>query len=221
MLNGRWSFAAWLPFALASCAGAAYVFLALDDGLPMQRGPGGGGEGIFFLIVSFLRLLALLALVACFVLRPRREAWNAKAIVISTLLWGPIFVGVAVASRWTSEVTVSVRALHTKGQPLPGVHMDYQWSKRRPDFHFTEGRGTAVADANGIATFRVPAFWTLTVYGDKKLRPTHEVSIDGQESTLRILHSKDGRSDRNTYSTRARKASELNVSIEFDPPTDQ
>jgi hypothetical protein len=222
MLNGRWSFAAWLPFAAASCAAAAYVFLAVDDGLPMAPGPGGGGEGILFLIVWFLRLLALMALAACFFLRPRGEAWNAKAVVTSTLLWGSIFAGAAVTSRWTSDVIVHVRAVDTTGRPLSGVRMDYRWSKRQPLMRFTEGSGTAVADAGGIATFRVPRFHTLYVYGDKKLRPTHEVSVYDQGGpTLLLLHSTDGASDRNTYRATPSKASELNASIEFDPPTDR
>ena len=222
MHDRRWSFAAWFPFAVASCAAAAYLFLAVDDGLPAPRGPGGGGEGIFFLIVSFLRLLALMALAACFVLRPRGEAWNGKAVVVSTLLWGSILAGAAIIYRRTSGVTVHVRAVDTTGRPLAGVRMDYRWSKRLPLMRFTEDRGTAVADASGTATFRVPAFDTLYVYGEKKLRPSHEVSIYSQGgSTLQVVHSKDGRSDRNTYRATQAKESELNVSVEFDPPKDR
>src|SRR5262245_61342089 len=99
MLNRRWSFAAWFPFAVASCANAAYVFLWVDDGIPAPSGPGGGGEGFFFLAVWRLRLVALLALVACFFIRPRGKAWNGRAVVISTLVWGSIFTGGAIAYR--------------------------------------------------------------------------------------------------------------------------
>lgn len=222
MLNRRWSFAAWFPFVVASCAAAAYLFLAVDDGLPAPSGPGGGGEGIFFLIVTFLRLLAVLALVACLFLRPRGEAWNGRAVVVSTLVWGLVFTGAAIIYRHTDGMTVHVRAVDKRGRPLPGVQMDYRWSKRLPLMRLTEDRGTAIADANGTATFRVPTFDTLYVYGDKKLRPTHEVSIYSQGgATLKVLHSKDGMSDRNTYSATAPRASELNESMEFDPPTDQ
>jgi len=48
MRNSPWSFAVWLPFAVASCAGAAFVFLAVDDGLPAPRGPSGGGEQLAY-----------------------------------------------------------------------------------------------------------------------------------------------------------------------------
>jgi len=222
MRNGRWSFAAWFPFAVASCAAAAYVVLAVDDGLPMAPGPGGGGEGIFFLIVWFLRLLALLALVACFFLCPRGKAWNGRVVVISMIFWGSIFTAAAAICRWASDVTVHVRAVDTTGRPLPGVQMDYRWSKRQALMRFTKGRGTAVADASGTATFRVPTFDTLYIHGDKKLRPTHEVSIYSQGGpTLLVLHSKNGVSDKTTYRATPPKASELNVLIDFDPPTDQ
>src|SRR5262249_41968276 len=100
--------------------------------------------------------------------------------------------------------------------------VDYRWAKRRLDMRFTQDNGTAVADASGIATFRVPTIYTLYVYGDKKLRPTHEVSVyDEGGSTLHILHSRNGESDRNTYSARVPKGLELTVSIVFDPPTDR
>lgn len=220
MLNGGWSFAVWFPCTATSCAAAAYLFFAADDGLPMPRGPGGGGEGILFLFVWFLRLLALLALVACFVLRPRGETWNGRSVVISTLLWVSIFTGAAVAYRQVSGVTVNVRAVDTAGRTLSGVRMDYRWSKSLPLKPFTENRGTAVTDVSGTATFRVPTFHNLYVYGAKEVRPTHEVSISDQGgTTLLVCHSKNGVSDRNTFRATPPKASQLKLSMEFDPPT--
>jgi hypothetical protein len=105
---------------------------------------------------------------------------------------------------------------------MPGARVDYRWSKRLPLMVFTRGRGAATADARGVATFRVPPFDSLDVYGDRNLRPTHDLSIFNHrwESELQVLHTKDGASDRSSRSAAAPKARELNVSIEFSAPGD-
>ena len=156
MLNNRWFIAAWLPFAVASCGAAAYLFLVVDVAHLGSRGPGGGGEGILFLLVWFLRLIALGAIATCYVLRPRGEAWNETAVMISTLLCGAFFIGGAVINRHADVVTIHVRAVDSLGQPLSGIRMNYRWSKSMPLMPYKNGYGAAISDADGIATFQVP-----------------------------------------------------------------
>ncbi len=220
MLGQRWFFACWFPCIIASCAAAAYLFLAVDDGIPMPRGPGGGGEGIFFLLVSFLRLLTLIAIAACLMLMPRGKAWNVKAVVMSIAMWSLIVAVVAIVFGKGATTTVHVRAFDTTGRPLPGIRMDYRWSKRLPLMRLTQGRGAAASDSNGIATFQVPMFDALYVHGDPNLLPKHDLSVFNHRwsATLQVLHTKGGKSDRNTYSATPPKASELDMSMEFDPP---
>lgn len=72
----------WLLLAFLLCVVAAYVFLAVDDRSSFSRGPGGGGEAFFTLIVWITRLVVGVVLVLCFRIRPRGEAWNGRVVII-------------------------------------------------------------------------------------------------------------------------------------------
>jgi hypothetical protein len=219
MVYRRWYFAVWLPFAVAACFAVVWLFIFTDDGLPMPPGPGGGGELIIGMLVWVLRLIALVGVVVSMVLRPRGEARNFRSVAISAVLWIAITVGTGFILPLVTGVTVHVSALNTQGQPMPSVQMEYNWAKRNLFLWFRSGKGTVTTDINGIATFHIPDFHSLYVYGDRKLHPTHElhVSTNGPHHTWQVLYSKDGSSNRNTPRENLPRASTLDMTIEFDP----
>ena len=56
--RGRHARLRWLILMSVSLVFLVYLFTLVDDGLPAPPGPGGGGEGVYFLMVWGARLLA-------------------------------------------------------------------------------------------------------------------------------------------------------------------
>ena len=221
MVNQRWSFATWFPFAVVSCAAAAYLFVVVDDGIPAPSGPGGGGEGIFALVVMALRFIVLIPVVLCAIFHPRGAALNAKAVLTSTALWSLAFVTVTLLGWWAGITVIRVQTLDLAGRPISNVGLHYKLSKNFPLMVWSQSDGTATSDSAGLATFRVGAFDQLYIYGDSDRHPIHEVAIynEGFRSEMDILYSIKGASDRGTKRLNPPRGSNLDVSITFDQTT--
>ena len=71
-VRSPWSWLWWVPVTAGSLATMVYLIFYVDDGMPMPTGPGGGGEGIYFLGVSAARAVAALVFLACLIAYPRR-----------------------------------------------------------------------------------------------------------------------------------------------------
>ncbi len=209
----------WYPVALCVVGSATYLFFIADDGLPAPSGPGGGGEGIHFLMVSLLRLLTIVALVVCVFTFPRKLNLSPVGVLIVIVGWSLIFAAMALVQHFSSQTRIIVRAVDVNGQPVAGVRLDYRLSQWLPGLVFREHSGSAISDSNGMAVFRVGRFSTLTIHGDPRAHPSHELSIfnHGYKTTFQVIHSNRGVSDRNTLETHPPKNKPLDLTMRFAP----
>ena len=69
--RGRWGFFWWVPATSGLLVLACYLVFVVDDGLPAQPGPTGGGEQLAYLTVNAARAVVIAALVACGLAFPR------------------------------------------------------------------------------------------------------------------------------------------------------
>lgn len=161
--RSRWATFWWFPLTGIAAGLGFYLFVSASDGLPMAPGPGGGGEGIRFLVVSAARLAVLILLVGCIVIRPRGAAWNYRVAIPAFAACSAVGVAVFLVDRHVRQVTIMVQVLDTNGTPVPAATVTYRWSPepRSRLESLRQRKGTAVADDQGRVRLDVSRFKTL------------------------------------------------------------